>query len=185
MPKRSDEHMEGRRRQILDGARQAFAKHGYEGATVERLEQEIGLSRGAIFHYYANKFELFFALAQEDQQRGAQQWLEEGFEPLLRRIADENPDWIGVYLEVARMLRTDPKLRKAWMLRSKEHDELLLARMQELQAAGAVRDDLDANEIGRFLGLVVDGVALSLGAGVRVDVEPVIRLVNDAIAPRK
>jgi TetR/AcrR family transcriptional regulator, transcriptional repressor of aconitase len=177
--------MEARKREILDGARSAFAKHGYEGATVVRLEAEIGLSRGAIFHHFPSKLDLFFALAEEDQQRAARQWLEEGFGPLLRRIANENPAWVGVYLEVARMLRTDPAVRERWLRKSSEHDRLLLERMRELQARGEVRDDVEPTEIGRFLGVIVDGIALSVGAGVRDDVEPLIRLAEDAIAPRK
>ena len=44
MPKVSQEHLEARREQILDGARRAFAGHGYEGTTVTVLEEEIGLS---------------------------------------------------------------------------------------------------------------------------------------------
>ena len=51
-------------RQILDGARRAFAEHGYEGATVAGLEREIGLSRGAIFSYFPTKLDLFVALAR-------------------------------------------------------------------------------------------------------------------------
>ena len=39
--------------------------HGYEGATVARLEQEIGLSRGAIFNYFPSKDALFVELAIE------------------------------------------------------------------------------------------------------------------------
>ena len=177
--------MDARRREILDGARRAFAKYGYERATVERLEAEIGLSRGAIFHHFPKKFDLFFALAEADQERAAKQWLDEGFGPLLRRIADENPAWVGVYLEIARMLRTDPDVREAWLRKSRDHDRLLLERMRELQDRGEVRDDVDATEIGRFLGVVLDGVALSIGAGLSENVEPLIRLVEDAIAPRK
>ena len=41
MPKVSKEHLEARRDQILDGARSAFARDGYHGATVSRLEQEM------------------------------------------------------------------------------------------------------------------------------------------------
>ena len=52
MPKVSREHVEARRAQILEGARRAFARFGYEGATVPRLEREIDLSHGAIFSYY-------------------------------------------------------------------------------------------------------------------------------------
>ena len=39
MPKISDERKAERREQILAGARRCFAKHGYEGATVARLEE--------------------------------------------------------------------------------------------------------------------------------------------------
>jgi TetR/AcrR family transcriptional regulator, transcriptional repressor of aconitase len=43
MPKVSEEHLQARREEILDGARRTFARHGYEGATVALLEEEIGL----------------------------------------------------------------------------------------------------------------------------------------------
>ena len=48
MPKVTQEHLDARRAEILDGARRAFAEHGYEGATVARLEEATGLSRGAL-----------------------------------------------------------------------------------------------------------------------------------------
>src|SRR4051794_33793932 len=67
MPKVSEAHLQSRRDQILAGARRAFARYGYEGATVARLEEETGLSRGAIFNYYRDKWALFLALAAEDQ----------------------------------------------------------------------------------------------------------------------
>jgi hypothetical protein len=57
--------------------------------------------------------------------------------------------------------------------------------MQELQAEGAIRNDLAPTQIGKFLGVVIDGVVLHVAAGIEIDVEPVIRLANDAIAPRK
>ncbi len=114
MPKRSEAHLEARRQQILDGARRAFSRYGYEGATVAKLEEEIGLSRGAIFNYYPSKYELFFALASAQQAEALEIWMERGFEALLREIAEENPDWLGVYLEHARHLRTDPELRERW-----------------------------------------------------------------------
>ena len=83
------------------------------------------------------------------------------------------------------MLRTDPALRERWLRHNEEHDLLLLERMRELQAHGEVRDDVEPTVVGRFLGVVLDGIALGVGAGVRDDVEPLIRLVEDAIAPRK
>ncbi|MGB9377382.1 MAG: helix-turn-helix domain-containing protein, partial [Mycobacteriales bacterium] len=61
MPRVSQDHLDARRRQILDAARACFARHGYEGATVRRLEEEAGLSRGAIFHHFRDKDALFLA----------------------------------------------------------------------------------------------------------------------------
>ena len=55
MPKVSEDHLAARRRQILDGARRCFAEYGYDKATVRRLEQAIGMSRGAIFHHFRDK----------------------------------------------------------------------------------------------------------------------------------
>ena len=66
MPRVSQEHLDSRRQQILDGARSCFARFGYEGATVRRLEEATGLSRGAIFHHFRDKDALFLAVASVD-----------------------------------------------------------------------------------------------------------------------
>ena len=101
MPKVSDAQRAERRRQILDGARRAFARYGYEGATVARLEREIGLSRGAIFNYFPNKWAIFYALAEEDQERGIRALARAtGSRAVLRQMADEAPEWLGVYFEL-------------------------------------------------------------------------------------
>jgi hypothetical protein len=55
----------------------------------------------------------------------------------------------------------------------------------ELQAADEVRDDVSPDMIGRFLGIVVDGFALQTSAGFPVEIQPMLRLIRDAIAPRK
>src|SRR2546428_479511 len=133
MPKVSSSHVESRQRQILEGARRVFARHGYEGATVVRLEEEIGLSRGAIFNYYPNKWEIFYALAQEDQHRAGELWLEHGFAAVLRWVLEQSPEWIGVYLEIHRVLRTNPDLRAHWEQLNPELDVRLRERVEEQQ----------------------------------------------------
>jgi AcrR family transcriptional regulator len=185
VPKRSEAHLEARRRQILEGARRAFSRYGYEGATVAKLEQEIGLSRGAIFNYYPSKYDLFFALAAADRARVLEIWIGRGFAGVLREIAEENPDWLGVHLEHVRRLRTDPTLRERWQQHATDSDARALEHMHELQSSGEIRDDVPPDAIGRFLGLLVDGIALQTSAGFPVDVEPILGLIQDAIAPRK
>jgi TetR/AcrR family transcriptional regulator, transcriptional repressor of aconitase len=184
VPKRSQEHLDARREQILHGARRAFARFGYEGATVAVLEQETGLSRGAIFNYFPSKWEIFYAIAQREHARASEIWLEEGFEGLLRHVVEQDPDWLGVYLEHVQRLRTDEALRRQWEQKDPDVERRLMDRMRELQAAGEVRGDLAPQEIAQFLGIVLDGVVLQISAGFPVDVEPVLRLVRDVVAPR-
>jgi TetR/AcrR family transcriptional regulator, transcriptional repressor of aconitase len=185
VPKRSEEHLQARREQILAGARRAFAKYGYERATVARLEEEIGLSRGAIFNYYASKLDLFLALSTEDEARILNVWMEQGFEAALRQIAEENPDWLGVYLEHGRRIRTDEEFRKRWKSRNPDLEERTHAWLAGLQERGEIRDDMPLEQVGSFFGLVVDGVALHVSMGFPIDIEPVLALLRDAIAPRK
>ena len=184
MPKVSEEHREARRRQILDGARRAFAHHGYEGATVVRLEEETGLSRGAIFNYFPNKWDIFYALAEEDQHLVAELWLEQGFTAVLRWVEEQKPEWIGVYLEVHRHLRTNAALREQWMQRGSDVNEQLREHLIEQQARGELRSDVAADDIGRFLGLIVDGLVLSASVGGEVDLEPLLKLIVAAIGPQ-
>ena len=84
MPKVSEDHLAARRRQILDGARHCFAEYGYDKATVRRLEQAIGMSRGAIFHHFRDKDALFFALAHQDAERMADVASREGLIQVMR-----------------------------------------------------------------------------------------------------
>lgn len=184
MPKVSEAHRAERRRQILDGARRAFAQFGYEGATVARLETETGLSRGAIFNYFPDKWSIFYALAVDDYDRLGRVWLDEGYGSVLRRIATESPDWLAVYLELIRKLRTDAELHEQWSRRNPEVNEAMKARLEEMQRGQELRRDVPVEELGRFMGLLLDGIAVQVSAGYPVDVDSVLRLVSSAIAPQ-
>ncbi len=95
--------------------RRCFAEYGYEQATVRRLEQTIGLSRGAIFHHYRDKDTLFFALAREDAARMAEVAAREGLIQVMRDMlaAPDQFDWLATRLEIARKLRNDPVFHQA------------------------------------------------------------------------
>lgn len=86
MPRVSQDHLDARRRQILDGARLCFSRYGYEGATVRRLEEATGLSRGAIFHHFKDKESLFLALAADDAERMADVVAEHGLVQVMRDL---------------------------------------------------------------------------------------------------
>jgi AcrR family transcriptional regulator len=183
MPKVSAAHRAERRSQILAGARRAFSEHGYYGTNVARLEAETGLSRGAIFSYFPSKLDLFTALAAEDRNRVGQLWLDEGYEAVVRHVG-EDPEWIGVYLEVGRLLRTDADLRERWSGLSGDVQDSIVARYAELQEAGELRADLPFETLLRFLGVILDGLVTQQGAGFPIDVDGTLALVRSALSPK-
>jgi AcrR family transcriptional regulator len=181
MPKVSEEHKNRRREQILDGARRCFARHGYEGATVARLEEETGLSRGAIFNYFPNKEAIFLAIAQASSDRLTAIWLEQGFRALLDALVLEDPDWLAVQLEAVRRVRTDPEFQRMVA----EHEEAGLPerreRLQRLAEQG-LREDVRLESIGAFLSTVANGLALRLTMGDPMpDLDDIAELVEHGV----
>ena len=183
MPKISEERKSERREQILAGARRCFAQHGYEGATVSRLEAETGLSRGAIFNYYGSKEELFVELAERDAARMSEIFGEGGLEAVVREVVELDPAWLSVYLELFRRVRTDETFRSKIEHSQREAAvDANRARIAAGQESGEFRSDLEAKEIGVFLNLVLNGLALVRASGEEPPpVELVLRLIDDAI----
>jgi AcrR family transcriptional regulator len=184
VPKVSDAHKEQRRRQILDAARPAFARHGYEGTTVALLEEVTGLSRGAIFNYFANKQAIFVELAIESSTRLTEIWLSQGFRALLEEIAHEDPDWLGVQLEAARRVHTDPEfleLVTAAEAKLDAHRDERLARLREQ----GVRADVPLETTAVFLSLIANGLALRRTMGDAMpDLDALAELVERGVAKR-
>lgn len=65
MPKRTQEHLDARRRQILDAARTQFAEHGFSGTSMADVVAASGLSTGAIYRYFRSKDELVVAVCEQ------------------------------------------------------------------------------------------------------------------------
>ncbi len=47
---------------ILDAAFSVFAENGYQETTISDIVSKSGLSKGAIYHHYGSKKELFISL---------------------------------------------------------------------------------------------------------------------------
>ncbi|EON34497.1 TetR family transcriptional regulator [Gordonia terrae C-6] len=184
MPKVSDDRLAARRREILDGARHCFAEYGYDGATVKRIEESTGLSRGAIFHHYRDKEALFLALAREDAERMADVAAEQGLVQVMRDMLTrpQDFDWLGTRLEIARKLRTDNSFRAEWVSYSAEVEQATLSRLERGRQAGRLRDDVPTDVLLNYLDLVLDGLITRLATGQPTDdLHAVLDLVEESV----
>ena len=187
MPRVSQDQLDARRQQILAGARTCFARHGYEGATVRRLEDEIGLSRGAIFHHFRDKESLFLAVAEDDAAAMVSTVAEHGLVQVMRDLLDratepEVAGWLGTQLEVSRRLRTDPEFAKRWTARAEAIATATRERLHRQRELGVLRSDVDVDALAQFLELAYDGLVLHLAMGRPAgDLGRVLDLVEEAV----
>ncbi|MDN8579830.1 TetR/AcrR family transcriptional regulator [Corynebacterium bovis] len=184
MPKVSDSDLAAKRDDILQGARACFITYGYDGATVARLEESTGKSRGAIFHHFGDKENLFLALAREDASRMAETVAADGLVEVMRDmlVSPEAYGWFATRLEISRLLRTDPGFASRWREHQAVLDEAVEERLQSNADAGLLRDDVPVPVLHSYLELVMEGFVSRLAAGGSTEgLRQVLDLVEDSV----
>lgn len=60
--------------QVIAGARDVFMREGYEGASVDEIARDAGVSKATLYSYFPDKQHLFMAVVQEEclQQSGVE-----------------------------------------------------------------------------------------------------------------
>ncbi len=97
---------------MLAAARELFGEHGYEGTSIEAVLARSGVARGALYHHFASKAELFDAVVErvfveiarrtgtaaagseetlERLRAGCQAWLTMALDPAIQRLALLDP----------------------------------------------------------------------------------------------
>ena len=59
-------------RKILDTAERLFIEMGYDRTSLQEIIDETGLSKGAIYHHFASKEDIFYAVCDRIGQRNAE-----------------------------------------------------------------------------------------------------------------
>jgi AcrR family transcriptional regulator len=165
-----------------------FLRDGYAATSLERVADEAGFSKGAVYSNFAGKDDLCLAVLDsiheevagavlgsvegaptvEDALRSFDSWAES-------RLGD--PEWSALEAEFSARSRRDPRLRAALAQRN--------LRLRDTIAAALTRT---AQEHGITLPLPVEGLAtalLSIGIGIGVqrslDHDVPVRVLSDVV----
>lgn len=65
MARVSQQHLDARRRQILEGAARCFSRNGFHATSMQDVLREVDLSAGAVYRYFSGKDELIGAVVDE------------------------------------------------------------------------------------------------------------------------
>ncbi|MDN3027751.1 TetR/AcrR family transcriptional regulator [Streptomyces sp. S.PB5] len=104
MARVSQEHLDARRRQILDGAAICFARNGFHATSMQDVLKEVDLSAGAVYRYFSGKDELIAAIVGEVLVQ-----VRDGFEEAARSTPPPSPDLL-VASVLSRVLATKESL---------------------------------------------------------------------------
>ncbi|MFC8347028.1 TetR/AcrR family transcriptional regulator [Streptomyces sp. NPDC057280] len=100
MARVSQEHLDARRRQILDGAAICFARNGFHATSMQDVLKEVDLSAGAVYRYFSGKEALIAAIVEEVLGQ-----VRDGFEEAALGSPPPPPDLLAATV-LARILAT-------------------------------------------------------------------------------
>jgi AcrR family transcriptional regulator len=146
-----------RRREIAEAALRIMAKHGYYGASVERIAKAVGISNSALYQHFENREDVLLAASDVLGER-AHDWITaptgaNAFERL-DRINGSHATWADRSLEsfvrpmfaivgVSERARLEPSTPRGVLASF----DLLLPIVEEGQREGSIRADVEAGDL--------------------------------------
>ena len=146
------------RHRILEAAREEFSKKGYEGASLNTVCSEKGISKGIIYHYFKDKDELYLlcvkecfdALTEALSQTAAaltgsaKEKLQSYFSARLRFFA-EHPQYLGIFADAA--FNPPPRLNEEIAALRQSFDRLTISVLTGLLEGENLRRGLSVSFI--------------------------------------
>ena len=158
---------------LLRAAGRVFAEHGFHEATLEAVAAGAGVSKGALYHYFPSKEQLFLALLENRlgagisdveavvAERGTDsRHLGAATETFLRRI-NSDPRWLPLLLEFLAYGSRDPaakaRITEHFLRPAREAVASSSRRLGIPEIEGAL---LSPDELGLAIAALVNGLAI-------------------------
>jgi AcrR family transcriptional regulator len=158
-----DEHAEATRAALVSSARELFARHGYSAVSVVQIVEGARVTRGALYHHFPDKRELFAAVCEQIQGE-----VSDRVNDAMDKERDDSWQALVTVLEVFLDASLEPDVQQVL-----EVDAPAVLGTERLHA-------LDAQH---GFGLLVRGLTQAVEAGVieRQPVEPLAHLLLGAL----
>ncbi|MFD9963602.1 TetR/AcrR family transcriptional regulator [Amycolatopsis sp. NPDC058986] len=167
------------REQLLATAKELFLRDGYAMTSLEKVADEAGYSKGAVYSNFRNKDELCLAVLDrihdEQVEMVAQALVDaEGLEDLLagfqawaeRSIGDEA--WTSLEVEFAVGARRDPRIRAELATRDKAVRDTIAGLLTGFSERLGITLPMSADDAATAL------LSLGIGLGVQRAIDPTI-----------
>ncbi len=172
---------------ILEVAVAAFNQYGYDATSMGVLADRLGLSKSAIYHHFASKDEIL-ERALDDALSALEGVLNEA-DAAGGRAADRVDQVLrgAVHVLVSKLanvtlllrVRGNTEVERRALARRRAFDKAVTALVEEAQAEGTLRSDIDASVVSRLLFGMINSIVEWYRPGGREDAD---KLADDVIA---
>lgn len=157
-----------RRQEILDRAIEVFRQRGADGTSLRRIAQAIGVSHGALLHYFSSREELLVAVYEHAEYRRDLAKGDRGRErsvDVMANAALANLEVPGLVQLYSTLLATSLEVeagpaKEFFTARFERVRGDLERRLREDQAAGIVRADVDPARMAALIVAASDGLQI-------------------------
>ncbi|HZY46663.1 MAG TPA: TetR/AcrR family transcriptional regulator [Candidatus Bathyarchaeia archaeon] len=178
MPRVVPEYKEEARTRILRAANQVFRERGYRQATMDDVAKKLGVSKGALYLYFASKEELFEAICRAEplafkqilyssfsENKQPLDSASEFFDQMLKRYGSDS----GLSFEILSEASHNPGLRRVLRKTQDDYAATLLNYLEEGQTRGFIDKELDLKSLTYALIALWNGVETLVVSGLPVD----------------
>jgi AcrR family transcriptional regulator len=168
--------MKETRQTILQKAFIIFLEKGYYGTSISDIQNELDIGRATLYHHFANKEELFFAIIDElfismgndiQKEETSDMTVKELINHLKKKLYDE-VTWlknkqiglVDFFMLSSEALRLNPDYHK---ISEEMHEKALKIWSQSIMNSidkGEVRDNIDITETAKLFMYVRHGIAV-------------------------
>jgi AcrR family transcriptional regulator len=163
---------EDTRSRILVAARRVFAAKGYAGASLDEVAADAGLTKGAIYWYFASKSEVLLTLMEESRKRQThtlpttiRQWTEadDPAAALTAVLKDQmelclrHQEWPRLLVEFLAESR-DQAVRERFQALTRKRMEIIGEAIAQAQQHQLLRTDIDPFVVAVLLTNLLDGL---------------------------
>ena len=196
MARLRDEHVEATRRAIVGAARARFGDVGFAGTSLDDVAADAGVTKGALYHHFRNKADLFLAVYDEVESELSARGMEAGLAGT--NAVDALQRAFGAFLDLA----LDPVVQRVALLDAPavlgtaaklevdaRHSLAGVRAAVEIGIADGLLEPLDPGDLAQLLIAACSQAALVIAtsddpAAARVSVGAALERLIAGLAPR-
>lgn len=164
--------MNDTRQLILEKNFHAMHRQGFQGTRPDKVLAEVGITKGAFYHYFPDKRSMGYAVVEEilhPMYVGAWLALEDPqFDPIPTLIqaieghlAHANPEMVALGCPLNNLIQEMSPLDEGFRLRLRRiidrQLELIRLSLERAQAAGSIRQDVHPEAVAHFILAAIEG----------------------------